>query len=1379
MFTLNALFSLLSVNFGLETKKSIIHPRSDSSNRSTRFSLSSDKSCGNGIAAYSQARPAIMNDDIEKRVLVNKDGSLSVEMRVRFRLHSDETLQWSTQIKKSPSLTNDSLSQPETHYLQQGQSGSCSDPDSTSFEPEHVDYPSQPLRHGLDTNHCPCCYQRRELQYELWENPAHSHKQPPVPPPHPRASSHTHTIMRHTHSSSSSSSCNSRRLVRCRAQLSSCRAGAGSEQSQLVREEMCVTERVERDGDTHVEMCTVSRSCSCGEALATDNNQRAPSRKSDEIEEEEEEEGERPVSAVSSSSHILQALKDNQDDEDDELPPSASQCCHCSRPSASPTSHVHKTREDGEESQQSSRHCRTATPHSTAGTDNVERASSSQSKMTRTKIPNSEEEGAAGDEEEDVKRVVSGFSGCTGLSAGSQKPAASSVCSVCGGCKQGFGSVSDRGASQRSHRSHQERPPSVSSCASHMSNRSHNSNCNGATQDEERSHSAVSAQSKLSAKSRKSDSSGKREQAEGEDTAGRAVSSLSAKSDVSVKSQCQLTAKADSPGPMEEQGDLALTAPRSLSVRSNVSGKSGKAERPSSNLSAKSSATVRSGTSHKSSCSHCGKAGSPEAKAAGTEEPGPEEETEVKERPASVTSAKSSLSVKSNASCKSNKTPLPPRSEAEVDGDERAASQTSARTVKSNTSAAEQKDNESVDMHQRPDSVRSAKSVGEENHTGDGEDVQDRAASVSSATSAVSAKAQVEGLVHRSPSAMSKESQASARCSATASHKLNSTGTSPHVVTIKTPEGFETTERAPSAASVSSHQSNHAGTPDAADADVKEDNASTTDDPVGCCDQMLSPRGARSPRTHSPSAAPHKSAQSPGQQLLPGGDTRGPSGLSVKSTASAKSSRSKCRCGASSAKKVKEGEDGEAANKGDTEEPETERAASGMSSASRKQRRGSGGTEQAPSRNSLESVSLCLPEDQETAGSVSGKSSVSIKDIVDCPDVSRSPEESCVIKEPDETGSAEQPPPAVDIPTIETPGESKDEGEEAGKQNPADRSSCKCHVKANGGNNLETESVKSSSSVRAANMKTSRKRTKPSHKNASEASSNNGAEDQAAKESEGATDNGPRCLRPKSAASSQSKQSKGGSPVTSHKSKSGSGNCTKTPGSEKKEASVRAPSKAETCSESPLSHSLSAADLLRESMAAARPRSCQSRASKASDKGRSEKSGRCQRNRKAEEPEVTPACLPNASPSDVVSEWLRSIPANSTMLAPDDELNEPKQEDERQEEPAEEAAKEEELPEDAPSLVEEEETAAQGEEDEDGETRRDAAEDAFGSDAAQTQAVRASCPDALLLTGVSLPRSWPSSAAVMKVLLSSSLGRCHSMPEVSVDIYANPNPSSH
>uniref|UniRef100_A0A3Q3JIG6 Doublecortin domain-containing protein n=2 Tax=Monopterus albus TaxID=43700 RepID=A0A3Q3JIG6_MONAL len=490
-----------NINFGLETKKSIIHPRSDSSNRSARFSLSSEKSYSNGVNVYSQARPAITNDDIQKRVLVNKDGSLSVEMRVHFRLHNEETLKWSTQIKKSPSLTNDScpVSQDQPHYLQQGQSESCSDPDSMSFEPDDVDYSNQPLQHAEEVNHCPCRYQRQEQQYDLWENPAHSHKHPPVPPLHPHTSSHTHTMIRHTNSSSSSSSCNSRRVVHCRARISTCRGGSGTEQSQLVQEEMCVTEQVERrveveqDGDTQVEVCRVSRCCSHSEVVAKDSNLRPLSRSSVENELMMDEEEEHPLFVFSSSSHTLQSLKKDQNDEDDDdMPSSASQCCHSNEPSpfltskthlnGKPTSNVsagsvhsteHTKHDDREErgsrsvSAASSCHCGAVIPHSAAGADNMDRAPRSKSKMSTSscsssKIPNLEDEGPADVEDEEVKRSVSDLSGPTDLSAGSQMSGASGVCPKCEGWKREANSYSNSKTSQRSHRSHQAFPNSAS-----------------------------------------------------------------------------------------------------------------------------------------------------------------------------------------------------------------------------------------------------------------------------------------------------------------------------------------------------------------------------------------------------------------------------------------------------------------------------------------------------------------------------------------------------------------------------------------------------------------------------------------------------------------------------------------------------------------------------------------------------------------------------------------------------------------------------------------------------------------------------------------------------------------------------------------------------
>ncbi len=97
---------LLVVNFGLETKRSVIHPRCDSSNRSARLSVSSEKLFPlppGHRGACPHPGENTMDDDIEKRVLVNKDGSLSMEMKVRFRLLHNETLHWTTEVKKSKS----------------------------------------------------------------------------------------------------------------------------------------------------------------------------------------------------------------------------------------------------------------------------------------------------------------------------------------------------------------------------------------------------------------------------------------------------------------------------------------------------------------------------------------------------------------------------------------------------------------------------------------------------------------------------------------------------------------------------------------------------------------------------------------------------------------------------------------------------------------------------------------------------------------------------------------------------------------------------------------------------------------------------------------------------------------------------------------------------------------------------------------------------------------------------------------------------------------------------------------------------------------------------------------------------------------------------
>lgn len=1426
--------------------------------------------------------------------------------------------------------------------------------------------------------------------------------------------------------------------MRSRARLPKCGGGSGSEQNQLVQEEMCVTEQVERmveveeNGDTHVEVCRVSRCCSRSEVVAMDSNLRPLSQKSIEDELMMEEREERPLSTVSSSSHVLQSLKEDQDDD---LPPSASQCCHRNEPSPTfethPTSNISVGSAHREErgsravSAASSCHCGAATPHSTAEAEEMDETPSSKPRISRAScksskanIPASEEEGAADDEDKEIKRVVSGLSGHTGLLEGSLQSRASSVCPQCGGCKPGVTSVSNSRTSQRSHHSQQASPKPVTllsnqenannssdddggsnvsavstqsnktnltnhgcfsaisnvqegrasnvmsttsnpeettkeekrapSATSATSHRSHKSGCNGSTgltaeKEEGRSPSAMSAQSSKSHKSNCSgtaEASDTRTREEAEGAVERTLSSLSAKSGASkTNASVMLSVMVASPTDnttVEEDATDKRTA-SALSGKSNVSDKPGKAERPDSVVSAKSTksnVSVKSSTSHRSTCSHCARAVS-----AGADEP-VVEATQQEERSLSPRSetggektvmsqmsgraVKCNTSVKSSKSCKSN-----------YNGDETAASPSLRE--------AEEKESEMVEeeTQERAESVMSAKLENEErvasagsckshksncnenpgasseigDNIGDGEEVQERAASALSRKSASSAKShhsncdagsrvaspakdkaktEVNSMEDRTPSAMSGKSNSSAKSSksqksnrtaaslnpneadgssieanedekqtqervasamsvkskssvrSSTSHKSNSNknvqSVSPNanVVTIQTPErvdeeGNDTTERALSSASAKSgksnvssallHKSSHNGVADIAvveTTDADEDNRPISKSSHG---QTLSPRRIGSPQTHSPKApaTPPSSPKSSVQQLLPGvGNTRGPSALSVRSTKSAKSGRSKCHCGAASAKKEQEDE-----NKEVKSEEASERAASILSSSTKRTRRESGGTEQALSRNSSGSVSLGLPED--TADSDSGKSSFSFHVNTErvktgTPDVPKSTEESALKEDVEGRGSTTSQKshnnaskstlphntPAVNIPTIETPGGSYDKGEESGEQNTvraagafsaksnsSHEPSCNCNVKA-ASQTLETGSVKSASRTKASNMNAPNNRTSSalssasakvrsespasaSIKNANAAkttagdSANNDTENQAvtrpaseAKDKEDITDNkaasvhskSPCFLRPELAASALSDSL---NPVKCPRAKSSGSVKTQIKSSSPCPLpSSRPGSKVETCNDSTLSHSLSAADLLKENMAAAHPHSRHSQASKTSYK----KGGRSRNQTHQEELELTPACLPNASPNEVVSDWLRSIPADSSMLALGDELHEEKEEEKAVEaNPGEGAAKEEESPEDK-RVDKEEKAEAEEEGEKEEEVEGDAVENK-SSDPAPGDAVGISYPKTLLLSGEPLSRNCHSSAAVMKVLLSSSLGRCQSLPEVS------------
>ncbi|KAM9328435.1 uncharacterized protein rp1l1a [Pholidichthys leucotaenia] len=1559
-----------NVNFGLETKKSIIHPRSDSSNRSSRFSLSSEKSYSNGVSACTQAKPTITNDDIEKRVLVNKDGSLSVEMRVRFRLQHDETIQWSTQIKKSPSLTNESgpLSQAQPHYLQQSHSESCSDPDSTSLDPEGVDYSSQRLQCTLEENRCQCCYQRCEQQFDLWENPAHIPQKPPVPPPH--TSSYSHTRMRHTHSSSSSSSCNSRRVVRCRARLSSCGAGSGSEQSHVVQEEMCVTEQVEhrleveQDGGSHVEVHKVSQCCSRSEVVAVESNLRPPSRKS--VEGELTMEDERPLSAVSSSSHILQSLKEDQDDEEDDLPPSVSQCGSSKEPALSPTSEPHlngrptsnisdksthstqhKKEKDSEDhgsravSAASSCHCGAATPHFAAGEGDTDRAPSTMSKKSKASIQRLEEQGAA-DENKEITRVASGLSGHTGVSTSSQKSGTSSVCPNCGGCKRGADWDSMSRASQQSTRSkvtspnpasplpkqekanngsddstsddsavstqsnktnltnhgclsamsnvledkaengkEEERPPSSTSETSHRSNRSHNSDSNAVTaveaeNEEGRSQSVMSAKSNLSSNSTKSKCMTghpgicSTQELEKENTIERADSSLSEKSGLSAKTgasvkshkaNCQSGTKDASPKEsiVLEENDTNKRAPSNLSVKSNISAMSGKFERPDSVQSAKSNVSAKSKTSYRSACSKCGKAVSADTKAKDktiVEVTRKSEEKETEERTVSAMSAKSNpdKSNKSHKSTKASERSLSPRIKTEKDREERAKSQMSDTSDKSNKSVKSSKstkskceDNEMTELsssrldetegnkmkemetQQRPDSIMSAKSENNQkatsacsskshrcncsenaratptlgDSTGDCETAEGWTASALSSKSASSSKSnhtktEIDDMMNRASSAKSTESKHNAaspdvkdddenqervasamsiksKSSAKSSRKSN---VSPKVVTIKAPDGVYieengTKERAPS---IGSQKSNQNGTVGVAVIQTVDSSENLDDDSTPrnrssehTHGQTLSPKRAHSPNAQ---AAAFRRSPSPGQQPPSGvcfGETRGTSALSIRSSVSSKSGRSKCHCRAALAlekakkecgredKEVEKNKEGEEA----TAEGTSGQEFGALPSSTKTQRRDS--VEQPLSHNSTASVSFGLPEDQET-DSDSGKSSVSAHghaDVAGCGKdfsvrESQSSSSNC------RKSSSSNNLTAAHVPTVETSAESAEQKAERTtsaislKSNKSCKSSCNCKLKE-----IESESTRSATTKKASIVDTPSERTTSTVSSAStKVRSKSPVSTKSNNMAKTTPRESPNDFKNQDTASKAKNVHQQSPKVKSH---TGSDNGVKATSSQKKESPSKSSSQCplhnhvESLSDSTLSRSLSAADLLKETMAAARTHSRQSKASKTSGKSKSEKSGTHQRSRsrKGQAEELTPTCLPSTSASEVVSDWLKTIPPISSMLPLGHELNE---EDDSQrtndveEIPAQEVAKMEESPEDkVVSEVEEE-----NEED----TKIDATQEKnFDPAPGETEGMT-SHPSAL-------PKNWQSSAAVMKILLSSSFGRCQSMPEVS------------
>uniref|UniRef100_A0A672FI98 Uncharacterized protein n=1 Tax=Salarias fasciatus TaxID=181472 RepID=A0A672FI98_SALFA len=107
-------------------------------------------------------------DDIEKRVRVNEDGSLSMEMKVRFKLQNDETLHWSTEVTKTAGRACEYHRGYNSPYFSQVGDGSYSGSENISMSDKDDSYGTvRRARHR--ESHCPqCCPHCRE--YDIWKN---------------------------------------------------------------------------------------------------------------------------------------------------------------------------------------------------------------------------------------------------------------------------------------------------------------------------------------------------------------------------------------------------------------------------------------------------------------------------------------------------------------------------------------------------------------------------------------------------------------------------------------------------------------------------------------------------------------------------------------------------------------------------------------------------------------------------------------------------------------------------------------------------------------------------------------------------------------------------------------------------------------------------------------------------------------------------------------------------------------------------------------------------------------------------------------------------------------------------------------------------------
>ncbi|XP_044146871.1 retinitis pigmentosa 1-like 1 protein [Bufo gargarizans] len=261
-----------NANFGLKAKKSVIHPRPSSSTK-TRLSLSSERSYPNGVnmsplnsgfGSYPNMCPhgksedrghSLLNDDIEKKVHVNKDGSLSVEMKVRFRLLNEETLQWSTQIKKSSTIGKAKCEElclfNENNKMEEMNTENYSETDE-SFYPCDADSCSSKINDtGIEDIYCSHCGMQCQ-EYDIWKNPMHVNQQ----------EDYVKRATWQTRSSASSTSSRHRFMCDEKTSVDSLHSVSSEEYTEHVVHRSSHYSETKENGDTVVTYSTVSQCAS-------------------------------------------------------------------------------------------------------------------------------------------------------------------------------------------------------------------------------------------------------------------------------------------------------------------------------------------------------------------------------------------------------------------------------------------------------------------------------------------------------------------------------------------------------------------------------------------------------------------------------------------------------------------------------------------------------------------------------------------------------------------------------------------------------------------------------------------------------------------------------------------------------------------------------------------------------------------------------------------------------------------------------------------------------------------------------------------------------------------------------------------------------------